>query len=147
MTIAHVQPLDISTPSELTKAHDFLYEADLLVTDVRALFLNSDDFATAARLKDIQGRLADEIRALDGAASDARATLRPAHEQLQALNKNANMRTPDVWLGAEHQLRAISKFSSCAPAWYRASASAFSSSRCARIASSRAERRCPRGFQ
>ena len=37
----------------------------MLVTDVRSLFLNSDNFATAARLKDIQGRLADEIRALE----------------------------------------------------------------------------------
>ena len=64
-TIAQVQPLDILTASELTKARGFLCEADMPVTDVRALFLNSDDFATAARLKDIQGRLADEIRAVE----------------------------------------------------------------------------------
>jgi len=32
---------------------------------VRSLFFNSDDFATAARLKDIQGRLADEIQAVE----------------------------------------------------------------------------------
>jgi hypothetical protein len=64
MTTAQVQPLNTPTASELTKAHDFLYEADLLVTDVKSLFFNSDDFATAARLKDIQGRLADEIQAL-----------------------------------------------------------------------------------
>ena len=51
--------------SELSKAHDFLYEADLLVTDVKSLFLNSGNFATAARLKDIQGRLADEIQAVE----------------------------------------------------------------------------------
>ena len=50
---------------ELTKARDFLSEADTLVTNVRSLFFNSDDFATAARLKDIQGRLADEIQALE----------------------------------------------------------------------------------
>jgi len=62
MTIAQVQPLNIVAAS---KARAFLCEADILVTDVRALFLNSDDFATAARLKDIQGRLADEIRALE----------------------------------------------------------------------------------
>jgi hypothetical protein len=37
----------------------------MLVTDVRSLFFNSDDFATAARLKNIQGRLADEIRAFE----------------------------------------------------------------------------------
>ena len=46
--------------SELAKARDFLSEADTLVTNVRLLFLNND-FAIAARLKDIQYRLADEI--------------------------------------------------------------------------------------
>ena len=51
--------------SELTKAHDFLFEAHMLVTDVRSLFFNGDDFATAARLKDIQGRLADEVQAVE----------------------------------------------------------------------------------
>ena len=60
MTLAQVQPLNTPTASELTKAQDFLREAYMLVTDVRSLFLNSDNFATAARLKDIQGRLADE---------------------------------------------------------------------------------------
>jgi hypothetical protein len=65
MTIAQVQPLNTPTASELTKAHHFLYEADLLVTDVKWLFLNSNDFATAARLKDIQGRLADEVQAVE----------------------------------------------------------------------------------
>ena len=64
MTIAQVQPLNIPTASELTKARHFLFEAHMLVTDVRSLFFNGDDFATAARLKDIQGRLADEIQAL-----------------------------------------------------------------------------------
>ena len=34
--------------SELTKARDFLSEADALVTNVRLLFLNND-FATAGR--------------------------------------------------------------------------------------------------
>jgi hypothetical protein len=37
----------------------------MLVTDVRSLFFNSGDFATAARLKDIQGRLADEVQAVE----------------------------------------------------------------------------------
>jgi hypothetical protein len=63
MTIARAQPL--LADSELTKAHDFLYEADLLVTDVKSLFRNSGDFAMAARLKEIQGRLADEIQVLE----------------------------------------------------------------------------------
>jgi hypothetical protein len=62
MTLAQVQALNIVAAS---KARDFLCEADMLVTDVRSLFLNSDNFATAARLKDIQGRLADEIYALE----------------------------------------------------------------------------------
>ena len=65
MTIAQVQPLDTPTASELTKAHDFLFEADLLVTDVKSLFRNSGNFAAAARLKDIQGRLADELRTVE----------------------------------------------------------------------------------
>jgi len=65
MTVAQVQPLNTPTVSELTKAHDFLYEADLLVTDVKSLFRNSGDFAMAARLKEIQGRLADEIRTVE----------------------------------------------------------------------------------
>jgi hypothetical protein len=62
MAIAQVQPLNIVAAS---KAQDFLFEAHMLVTDVRSLFFNSDDFATAARLKDIQGRLADEIQVLE----------------------------------------------------------------------------------
>ena len=56
MTATRAQSL--LADSELTKAHDFLFEAHALVTNVRSLFFNSDDFATAARLKDIQGRLA-----------------------------------------------------------------------------------------
>ena len=65
MTIARAQSLNVLIASELTKAHDFLFEADMLVTDVKSLFFNSGDFAEAARLKDIQGRLADEIKALE----------------------------------------------------------------------------------
>ena len=65
MTTTQVHPLTTPTASELTKAYDFLYEADLLVTDVKSLFRTSGDFATAARLKDIQGRLADEIRGVE----------------------------------------------------------------------------------
>jgi hypothetical protein len=63
MTTARAQPL--LAESELTKAHDFLCEADMLVTDVRSLFFNGDDFATAARLKDIQAHLADEVQAVE----------------------------------------------------------------------------------
>ena len=71
-----VQPLNIPTASELTKAHDFLYEADLLVTDVKSLFRNSGDFVIAARLKDIQGRLADEIQAVERLIAGSKPGLR-----------------------------------------------------------------------
>jgi hypothetical protein len=63
MTTARAQPL--LADSELTKAHDLLFEAHMLVADVRSLFFNGDDFTTAARLKDIQGRLADEFHAVE----------------------------------------------------------------------------------
>ena len=63
MTSGRAQPL--LADSELTGAHDSLFEAHVLVTDVRSLFFNGDDFATAARLKDIQGRLADEFHAVE----------------------------------------------------------------------------------
>jgi hypothetical protein len=62
MITARAQPL---TALELTKARDFLWEADMLLADVKLLFLNGGDFALAARLKDIQGRLADEIQVLE----------------------------------------------------------------------------------
>jgi hypothetical protein len=65
MATARTQPLNSIAASELTKAHDFLFEADLLVTDVKSLFRNSGDFVIAARLKDIQGRLADELRTVE----------------------------------------------------------------------------------
>ena len=64
-TIAQVQPRDILTASELAKVRGFLSDADMLVTEVKSLFFNTGDFATAARLKDIQGRLADELQALE----------------------------------------------------------------------------------
>jgi hypothetical protein len=76
MTTAEVQPLNTPTASELTKAHDFLYEADLLVTDVKSLFRNSGDFAIAARLKDIQGRIADEIRAVERLIAASKSAFR-----------------------------------------------------------------------
>ena len=65
MTITQVQSLNIPTASELTEARDFLFEADTFVADVKSLFFDIGNYATAARLKDIQGRLADEIRALE----------------------------------------------------------------------------------
>ena len=64
-TTTEVQPRDILTASELAKVRGFLSDADMLVTEVKSLFFNTGDFATAARLKDIQGRLADELQALE----------------------------------------------------------------------------------
>jgi SepF-like predicted cell division protein (DUF552 family) len=65
MTMAQVQPLNIPTASELTKAREFLCEAAILVSDVKSLLTDSGNRAMAARLKDIQGRLADEIWAVE----------------------------------------------------------------------------------
>ena len=63
MTTTRGQPLLVD--SELSKARDFLCDAGMLVTEVKSLFFNTGDAATAARLKDIQGRLADEIRTVE----------------------------------------------------------------------------------
>ena len=65
MTTAQVEPLITPTASELTKAHDFLCESAILVADVKSLLSDSSNFAMVARLKDIQGRLADEIWAVE----------------------------------------------------------------------------------
>ena len=65
MTMAKVQPLNIHTASELTKARDFLCESAILVADVKSLLSDSSNFAMVARLKDIEGRLADEIWAVE----------------------------------------------------------------------------------
>jgi hypothetical protein len=65
MTMAQVQPLNFPTASELTNARDFLCESAILVADVKSLLSGSSNFAMVARLKDIQGRLADEIQAVE----------------------------------------------------------------------------------
>ena len=74
MTTTRAQSLLADT--ELTKAHDFLFEAHLLVTNVRSLFFDGADFATAARLKDIHGRLADEIRAVERLIAASKSVFR-----------------------------------------------------------------------
>jgi len=63
--MAQALPLDTPTSSELTDARDFLCEAAILVTDVKSLISDSSHLAMAARLRDIQSRLADEICAVD----------------------------------------------------------------------------------
>jgi SepF-like predicted cell division protein (DUF552 family) len=65
MTMAQALALDIPTTSELTEARDFLCEAAILVTDVKSLLSDSSHLAIAARLKDIQVRLAGEIWAVE----------------------------------------------------------------------------------
>ena len=76
MMIAQVQPLNIPTASELTKARDFLCESAILVSDVKSLLFDSGDFVIAARLKDIQGRLADEIQAVERMIAASKPGLR-----------------------------------------------------------------------
>ncbi|HXZ79797.1 MAG TPA: hypothetical protein VEG30_07700 [Terriglobales bacterium] len=63
--MAQALHLDIPTPSKLTEAREFLCEAAILVSDVKSLLADSGNRAMAARLKDIQGRLADEIWAVE----------------------------------------------------------------------------------
>ena len=63
--MAQALHLDIPTPSKLTEARESLCEAAILVSDVKSLLVDSGDFAMAARLKDIQGRLADEVQAIE----------------------------------------------------------------------------------
>ena len=63
--MAQALHLDIPTPSKLTKAREFLCEAAILVSDVKSLLADSGNCVLAARLKDIQGRLADEICAVE----------------------------------------------------------------------------------
>jgi len=48
----------------------------MLVADVKLLFLNGGDFELAARLKDIQGRLADEIQAVERLIAGSKRGLR-----------------------------------------------------------------------
>jgi hypothetical protein len=63
--MAQAQHLDIPTPSKLTEAREFLCEAAILVSDVKSLLSESGNWPMAARLKDIQGRLTDEIWAVE----------------------------------------------------------------------------------
>ncbi len=53
------------TATELVAARDFLRQADMLVDGVRSLFFNIENSAPAARLKDIEGRLQDEVQVLE----------------------------------------------------------------------------------
>jgi hypothetical protein len=63
--MAQAQPLNIPTTSKLTEARAFLYEAVILVSDVKSLLSDSGNRAMVARLKDIEGRLSDEIWAVE----------------------------------------------------------------------------------
>jgi hypothetical protein len=57
--------LDIPSTSKLTGAREFLCEAAILVTDVKSLLAECGNYVMAARLKDVQGRLADEVQAVE----------------------------------------------------------------------------------
>jgi hypothetical protein len=63
------QPLTIV---ELTTAADALRQAEALVARVRGIFLTAGDYATAARVNDIIGRLADEVAAIERAIQAAK---------------------------------------------------------------------------
>ena len=63
--MAKALPQDIPTQVELAEALDFLCEAAILVTDVNSLLSDGNHLAMASRLRDIQGRLADEICAVE----------------------------------------------------------------------------------
>ena len=73
--MAQALHLDIPTPSKLTEALESLCEAAILVSDVKSLLVDSGDFAMAARLKDIQGRLADEVQAIERLIEQAGSSL------------------------------------------------------------------------
>jgi hypothetical protein len=64
-TMPHSLHVEMPTPSELTEARNFLCEATILVSDVKSLLAETGNCAMAARLKDIQGRLADEVCAVE----------------------------------------------------------------------------------
>jgi hypothetical protein len=63
--MAYALHLETPTPSRLMDARDCLCEAILLVSDVKSLLSDSGNWAMASRLKDIHGRLADEIWAVE----------------------------------------------------------------------------------
>ena len=68
--MAQAQPLNVPIASELTKAHEFLCEAAILVSDVKSLLVDSSNCALAALLNDVQGRLADEVQAVEQLIAD-----------------------------------------------------------------------------
>ena len=63
--MAQALHLEIPSTLKLTEAREFLCEAAILVSDVKSLLSDSGNWAMAARLKDVQGRLADEIWAVE----------------------------------------------------------------------------------
>jgi hypothetical protein len=63
--MAQALHLDIPSTSKLAEARKFLCEAAILVSDVKSLLADSSNCAMAARLNDIQGRLADEVQAVE----------------------------------------------------------------------------------
>jgi hypothetical protein len=65
MTMTEAQPLNIATASKLTEACEFLREAAILVTDVKAILGARGYVATVDRMKEIEGRLVREMLAME----------------------------------------------------------------------------------
>ena len=63
--IEEAQPLNIATASQLTEAREFLCEAAILVTDVKAILSDRGYVATVDRIKEIEGRLVREMLAVE----------------------------------------------------------------------------------
>ena len=63
--IEEAQPLNIATASQLTEAREFLCEAAILVTDVKAILSDRGYVATVDRIKEIEGRLVREMLAME----------------------------------------------------------------------------------
>ena len=63
--MTEAQPLNITTASQLTEAREFLCEAAILVTDVKAILRDRGYVATVERIREIEGRLVREMLAME----------------------------------------------------------------------------------
>jgi hypothetical protein len=63
--MTEAQPLNIATASPLTEAREFLCEAAILVTDVKAILSDRGYVAAVDRIREIEGRLVREMLAVE----------------------------------------------------------------------------------
>ena len=63
--MTEAQPPNIATASELTEAREFLCEAAILVTDVKAILSDRGYVATVDRIREIERRLVREMLAVE----------------------------------------------------------------------------------